>query len=216
MVRTIDRYDYEFAPITFLNYNAKGFNEFSDGFEPDVDIATYFKDDANQSHVNNASMFPMPLAPWGMASYDIALMETMMRITGGTFKTETAEPAPAAVTRGLAPSRITPAATRASGHDPYGAGARADPPSVSTITQTGRYDTTQHNRCHSPMLGGDRRYGARRKRRQKNKRRQPNDKRRQPPRNKGRRFYLGKTARRRNMIPRRRATASHTGPTFRP
>lgn len=107
MVRTIDRYDYEFAPITFLNYNAKGFNEFSDGFEPDVDIATYFKDDANQSHVNNASMFPMPLAPWGMASYDIALMETMMRITGGTFKTETAEPAPAAVTRGLAPSRIT-------------------------------------------------------------------------------------------------------------
>ncbi len=90
-----------------LNYNAKGFNEFSDGFEPDVDIATYFKDDANQSHVNNASMFPMPLAPWGMASYDIALMETMMRITGGTFKTETAEPAPAAVTRGLAPSRIT-------------------------------------------------------------------------------------------------------------
>ena len=107
MVRTIDRYDYEFAPITFLNYNAKGFNEFSDGFEPDVDIATYFKDDANQSHVNNASMFPMPLAPWGMASYDIALMETMMRITGGTFKTETAEPAPAAVTRGLTPSRIT-------------------------------------------------------------------------------------------------------------
>ena len=107
MVRTIERYDYEFAPITFLNYNAKGFNEFSDGFEPDVDIATYFKDDANQSHVNNASMFPMPLAPWGMASYDIALMETMMRITGGTFKTETAEPAPAAVTRGLAPSRIT-------------------------------------------------------------------------------------------------------------
>ena len=107
MVRTIDRYDYEFAPITFLNYNAKGFNEFSDGFEPDVDIATYFKDDANQSHVNNASMFPMPLAPWGMASYNIALMETMMRITGGTFKTETAEPAPAAVTRGLAPSRIT-------------------------------------------------------------------------------------------------------------
>ena len=53
-------------------------------------------------------------------------------------------------------------------------------------------------------------------RRQKNKRRQPNDKRRQPPRNKGRRLYLGKTARQRNMIPRRRATASHTGPIFRP
>ena len=105
--RTIDRYDYEFAPITFLNYNAKDFNDYADGFEADVDIATYFKDDANQSHVNNASMFPMPLAPWGMASYDIALMETMMRITGGTFKTETAESAPAAVTRGFVPGRVT-------------------------------------------------------------------------------------------------------------
>ena len=107
MVRTIDRYDYEFAPITFLNYNAKEFNDFSDGFEPDVDIAAYFKDDANQSHVNNSQMFPMPLAPWGMVSYDISVMEAMMRITGTTLKTETTEPAPAAVTRGLTPSRIT-------------------------------------------------------------------------------------------------------------
>ena len=107
MTATIDRYDYEFAPITFLNFNAKDFNDYADGFEADVDVVEYFADDANQSHVNNSKMFPMPLAPWGMATYDIALYEAMMRITGGTLKTETAEPtAPAAVTRGFMPATV--------------------------------------------------------------------------------------------------------------
>lgn len=81
MTATIDRYDYEFAPITFLNFNAKDFNDYADGFEADVDVVEYFADDANQSHVNNSKMFPMPLAPWGKATYDIALYEAMMRIT---------------------------------------------------------------------------------------------------------------------------------------
>lgn len=107
MTATIDRYDYEFAPITFLNFNAKDFNDYADGFEADVDVVEYFADDANQSHVNNSKMFPMPLAPWGKATYDIALYEAMMRITGGTLKTETAEPtAPAAVTRGFMPATV--------------------------------------------------------------------------------------------------------------
>lgn len=107
MTATIDRYDYEFAPITFLNFNAKDFNDYADGFEADVDVVEYFADDANLSHVNNSKMFPMPLAPWGMATYDIALYEAMMRITGGTLKTETAEPtAPAAVTRGFMPATV--------------------------------------------------------------------------------------------------------------
>lgn len=107
MTKTIEGYDYEFAPITFLNYNAKGFNDYADGFEADVDIAEYFKDDADQDHVNSSRMFPMPMAPWGMATYDIALYEAMMRITGGTLKSEpaTGEHA-AAVTRGVMPSRI--------------------------------------------------------------------------------------------------------------
>ena len=107
MTATIDRYDYEFAPITFLNYNAKDFNDYADGFEADVDIAEYFADDANPSHVNFATMFPMPMAPWGIAANDIALYEAMMRITGGTLKTETAEPTtPAAVTRGFMPATV--------------------------------------------------------------------------------------------------------------
>ena len=107
MTATIDRYDYEFAPITFLNFNAKDFNDYADGFEADVDVVEYFADDANLSHVNNSKMFPMPLAPWGMATYDIALYEAMMRITGGRLKTETAEPtAPAAVTRGFMPATV--------------------------------------------------------------------------------------------------------------
>lgn len=106
MVRTIDRYDYEFAPITFLNYNAKDFNDYADGFEADVDMKTYFADDADKNHVQNATMFPMPLAPWGMATYDIALHEAMMRITGGTLKTETADAAPT-LTRSLVPGRAT-------------------------------------------------------------------------------------------------------------
>lgn len=106
MVRTIDRYEYEFAPITFLNYNAKDFNDYADGFEADVDIATYFADDADKNHVQNATMFPMPLAPWGMATYDLALHEAMMRVTGGTLKTETADAAPT-LTRSLVPGRVT-------------------------------------------------------------------------------------------------------------
>ena len=105
MVRTIDRYDYEFAPITFLNYNAKDFNDYADGFEADVDMTTYFADDADKNHVQNAKMFPMPQAPWGMATYDLALHEAMTRVTGGTLKTGTA--APAAVTRGFIPGRVT-------------------------------------------------------------------------------------------------------------
>lgn len=103
--KTIDRYLYEFAPITFLNYNAKEFNDYADGFEPDVDIVSYFADDTDKTHVNNAQMFPMPLGPWGAATYDIALYEAMMRITGGTLKTEASESAAtAAVTRGFAPA----------------------------------------------------------------------------------------------------------------
>ena len=106
MVRTIDRYEYEFAPITFLNYNAKDFNDYADGFEADVDMTTYFADDADKNHVQNATMFPMPLAPWGMATYDLALHEAMTRVTGGTLKTETADAAPT-LTRSLVPGRAT-------------------------------------------------------------------------------------------------------------
>ena len=34
--QTIEGYTYEFAPITFQSYNAKGESDYDDGFAPDI------------------------------------------------------------------------------------------------------------------------------------------------------------------------------------
>lgn len=50
----------EYAPITFMCFNAKGEGDWGDGIKPDVDVVAL--DDS----------YPMPYAPWGSA-YDVAL-----------------------------------------------------------------------------------------------------------------------------------------------
>ncbi len=50
----------EYAPITFMCFNAKGEGDWGDGIKPDVDVEAL--DDS----------YPMPYAPWGSV-YDVAL-----------------------------------------------------------------------------------------------------------------------------------------------
>lgn len=85
MERTFDGYKYTFAPITFLIFNAKGDNDYSDGIAADVDMEHFASDAANSSVKQLARLYPMPMAEWGDYEGDIALLETVMQIGGGTL-----------------------------------------------------------------------------------------------------------------------------------
>ncbi len=85
--RTIDGYEYTFAPITFMNYNAKGDNDYSDGIVPDADIEAMASTALNSAVRQEAAYYPMPMVPWGDWSGDIALLETVMQIAGRTLAT---------------------------------------------------------------------------------------------------------------------------------
>lgn len=83
--KTIGKYVCEFAPITFLNFNAKDFNDYADGLTPDVDFEQLMND-ASLAHLkDHLRMFPIPLAPWGNMEYDIALIEAIRQINGDTL-----------------------------------------------------------------------------------------------------------------------------------
>ena len=85
--RTIDGYEYTFAPITFMNYNAKGENDYADGIAADVDMESLAEKALNGSVRQLAAYYPMPMVPWGDYAGDIALFETMMQIDGKTLAT---------------------------------------------------------------------------------------------------------------------------------
>ena len=83
--KTIGKYECTFAPITFLNFNAKDFNDYADGLTPDVDFEKYI-DDATVSHLkDHLQWYPLPRAPWGNTDYDIALAEAVKRINDDTL-----------------------------------------------------------------------------------------------------------------------------------
>lgn len=82
MEKTINSVTYSYAPITFLNLNAKGFNDYADGLEPTIDIASYEKKSNDEAIQYFARTFPMPSGDWGVYSTDIALYESMMNICG--------------------------------------------------------------------------------------------------------------------------------------
>lgn len=85
MTKTIGKYECTFAPITFLNFNAKDFNDYADGLTPDVDFAKYV-DDATVSHLKgHLQWYPLARAPWGNVEYDIALAEAVKRINDDTL-----------------------------------------------------------------------------------------------------------------------------------
>ena len=67
----------EYAPITFMCYNAKGRGDYGEGISPDVDLTvenvTGYSDE----------YYPLPRCIWGDASHDIALFAALNAIMEG-------------------------------------------------------------------------------------------------------------------------------------
>ena len=93
------QYLYTYAPITFMNYNAKGDNDYADGIKPDVNFDDYWNESNLQSSYQTYSsyVFPMPMNDWGdvvfeedetggiTISGDFALCETVLQVGGYTM-----------------------------------------------------------------------------------------------------------------------------------
>ena len=80
--KTIGSATYSYAPITFLNLNAKGFNDYADGIDPDIDINSYEQKSSDEAIQYFARTYPMPFGAWGACKTDIALYEAVMNICG--------------------------------------------------------------------------------------------------------------------------------------
>lgn len=66
----------EFAPITFMCFNAKGDGDWGEGIAADINLK-----EENAKGVHDAN-YPMPRADWGDMHYDIALAVAISEITG--------------------------------------------------------------------------------------------------------------------------------------
>lgn len=75
--KSIANKNLEFAPITFMCFNAKGVGDWGDGIMPDVDL----KSETNIMGVHDAN-YPLPRTKWGDMTYDIALASALSHITG--------------------------------------------------------------------------------------------------------------------------------------
>jgi C-terminal processing protease CtpA/Prc len=75
--KSIGGKNIEFAPITFMCFNAKGKGDWGEGIAPDIDL----NDEANSYGVHDVN-YPMPRADWGDNEYDIALVVALAEITG--------------------------------------------------------------------------------------------------------------------------------------
>lgn len=102
--KTIGSYIYTYAPITFMNYNAKDDNDYADGITPGaapisgvagVNFDKYWNESNIQSSYQSYQcyVFPMPMANWAELNFDeemyfsgdFALYETVLRICGRTM-----------------------------------------------------------------------------------------------------------------------------------
>lgn len=75
--RTIAGTTVEFAPITFMCFNAKGVGDWGEGITPDLDLT----DKENEFGVYDKN-YPLPYADWGSVGGDIALASALAKITG--------------------------------------------------------------------------------------------------------------------------------------
>jgi C-terminal peptidase prc len=75
--KSIGGKNIEFAPITFMCFNAKGKGDWGEGIAPDIDL----NDEANSYGVHDVN-YPMPRTDWGDNEYDIALVVALAEITG--------------------------------------------------------------------------------------------------------------------------------------
>ena len=113
---------YEYAPITFMNFNATSYEQYlagepyfdyPEGIEADSDME-YFAANAKDDVVKTlAGFYPIPMEPWGEASQDVALIEALMQIQGKTLLTFVSESANAHKTINLQPAHKVGNMTRA-------------------------------------------------------------------------------------------------------
>lgn len=75
--KRINGKDLEYAPITFMCFNAKGFGDWGEGIVPDVDLTSA----SNQYGVYD-EYYPLPYVDWGDTRRDIALAVAIANITG--------------------------------------------------------------------------------------------------------------------------------------
>ena len=113
---------YEYAPITFMNFNATSYEQYlagepyfdyPEGIEADSDME-YFAANAKDDVVKTlADFFPIPMEPWGESSQDVALIEALMQIQGKTLLTFVSESANAHKTIDLQSAHKVGGMTRA-------------------------------------------------------------------------------------------------------
>lgn len=92
--RTIDSYTYTYAPITFINQNAKGDSDYADGITPQINLSEYMikQQGEQETDVQQACRyFPMPMVDWSYFQRDIAVCEAAYRICGFTILKEEQE-----------------------------------------------------------------------------------------------------------------------------
>lgn len=87
--RTIDGKMVEFAPITFMCFNAKGVGDWGEGITPDIDLTV----DSNGLGVSDKN-YPIPRADWGDYNHDIALAVALGHVTGKKVSQPTRSYAP--------------------------------------------------------------------------------------------------------------------------
>lgn len=75
--KRINGKELEYAPITFMCFNAKGFGDWGEGITPDIDLTS----SSNISGVYD-EYYPLPYTDWGDSTHDIALAVALADITG--------------------------------------------------------------------------------------------------------------------------------------
>ena len=113
---------YEYAPITFMNFNATSYEQYlagqpyfdyPEGIEADCDMEYYAVNAKDDVVKQLAGFYPIPMEPWGESSQDVALIEALMQIQGKTLLTFVSESANAHKTINLQPAHKLGNMTRA-------------------------------------------------------------------------------------------------------
>lgn len=93
----------EFAPITFMCHDAKGWGDWGEGIAPDVDLTTDNSLGVSDKH------YPLPRCSWGDLDHDIGLVAAIAEATGKHIQQSFANSSTAAEIPRLDQRPITPA-----------------------------------------------------------------------------------------------------------
>lgn len=118
---------YEYAPITFMNFNATSYEQYlagqpyfdyPEGIEADCDMEYYAVNAKDDVVKQLAGFYPIPMEPWGETSQDVAMIEALMQIQGKTLLTFVSESSNAHKTINLQSAHKLGNMTRAAGDAP--------------------------------------------------------------------------------------------------